>query len=222
MRKRTIRNYRDLQPLVEELGFLPLLPGIIPTFSLWDYTDNSTWFQQGDPNDPWEWRCRAAGEGNLAYGKFFNGKAGFISKEWFPLFAHCRRKGRDFETLFVEERLPVECGQIMALFHGSEEYPSFELKQLTGIIKQFESRIAELQHLTFLVTCCFFRKRTKDAKEYGWPVGVFCRAESLFEENHIRSRFSEPYEGSRDQLISHCAKLFPKVPKKKIVQFIDK
>ena len=36
----------------------------------------------------------AAG-GRIAYGKFFDRKAGFISREWLPVFANYRRDGYD-------------------------------------------------------------------------------------------------------------------------------
>ena len=46
-------------------------------------------FWSGDPSiDPWEWRGILAARGNVAYGKFFNRTAGFISREWFPIFAN--------------------------------------------------------------------------------------------------------------------------------------
>ena len=39
-------------------------------------------------------------ETGCAYGKFFENKAVFISKEWFPDFANYRRNGYDFDARF--------------------------------------------------------------------------------------------------------------------------
>ena len=36
--------------------------------------------------------------GKVAYGKFFDKKAGFISLEWLPYFANYRRSGYDFDA----------------------------------------------------------------------------------------------------------------------------
>lgn len=58
----------------------------------------------GDPQqDPWIWRELIARSGQVAYGKFFNNKAGFISRKWFPVFANYRRDGYDFDALYDDE-----------------------------------------------------------------------------------------------------------------------
>lgn len=55
--------------------------------------------QTGDPEqDPWAWRELIAADHQVAYGKFFDKKAGFISLEWLPYFANARRNGYDFDA----------------------------------------------------------------------------------------------------------------------------
>ena len=39
----------------------------------------------------WKWKGPIITEGNCVYGKFFAGKAGFISREWWPDFCNYRR-----------------------------------------------------------------------------------------------------------------------------------
>ena len=39
----------------------------------------------------------------MVYGKLFDGKAGFISRAWFPHFANWRRDGYDFDSRWDEE-----------------------------------------------------------------------------------------------------------------------
>ena len=46
------------------------------------------------------WREIIARSGKVAYGKFFDKKAGFISVEWLPVFANYRRDGDDFDALY--------------------------------------------------------------------------------------------------------------------------
>ena len=52
----------------------------------------------GDPEqDPWEWREIIARSHQVAYRKFFDKKAGFISLAWLPHFANFRRDGYNFD-----------------------------------------------------------------------------------------------------------------------------
>lgn len=212
MKRRSIKNYEELLPFVDEVGFLPLFPGIIPGFSLWESTRQSSWFTGREESDPWFWRQRCAAEGKLAYGKFFNGKAGFISQKWLPEFVHFRRNGMSFEENFRKGRLSSDAKRIMDLYLCGDEYPSFQIKKLTGLTKQFDLRLTRLQHAAFLVTCDFFRRRSKSGSEYGWAVAVLCKAESLFGIDLILSRFSDPPEESYAKMLDHCSGLFPKIP----------
>lgn len=48
----------------------------------------------------WEWKGSVIRETGSAYGKFFDRKAVYISREWFPKFANYRRNGYDFDALY--------------------------------------------------------------------------------------------------------------------------
>ena len=73
-----IRTWRDLVGFVDEAGFLPLFANGIPGFSVEEHTASQDWWT-GDPErDPWKWREVMARSGEVAYGKFFGGKSGFI------------------------------------------------------------------------------------------------------------------------------------------------
>ena len=63
----------------------------IPGFSLEERTETQFWWSGNLAVDSWEWRTLIARSGEIAYGKFFEKKAGFISKEWLPFFANYRR-----------------------------------------------------------------------------------------------------------------------------------
>ena len=94
-----IYSSSDLSRLVQEYGFLPLLKNQIPGFSVEEHTPPELWFADG-VEDPWEWKGPVIRETGCAYGKFFHGKAGFISMEWFPDFANYRRDGYDFDARY--------------------------------------------------------------------------------------------------------------------------
>ena len=48
---------------------------------------------------PWTWRHVLSSHPDIAYSKFFGRKAGFIYKDWFPVFANYRRNGYDSDAL---------------------------------------------------------------------------------------------------------------------------
>ena len=87
----------------EEVGFLPLFRNEIPGFSVEERTTEKYWWSEDPQRDPWVWREIIARRGDIAYGKFFHNKAGFISKKWFPYFANYRRAGYDFDARWDDE-----------------------------------------------------------------------------------------------------------------------
>ncbi len=97
-----IRNYKQLVERVEEIGFLPLFANEVVGFSVEEMTASVDWWTGDRTVDPWEWREIAAREHRIAYGKFFGGKAGFISLDWLPVFANYRRDGYDFDARYED------------------------------------------------------------------------------------------------------------------------
>ena len=70
----------DLLSLVEETGFLPLFENRIPGFSVEERTVSADWWSDNPASDPWVWRQAMASDPRIAYGKFFEKKAGFVSR----------------------------------------------------------------------------------------------------------------------------------------------
>ena len=115
-------------------------------------TASEYWWSKNPEVDPWEWRAIIARSGNVAYGKFFDKKAGFISKEWLPYFVNYRRDGYDFDALWDDEKASRRQKKIMDLFaqeNANAEYYSSEVKQKAGFGKDgekgFEGTITDLQ-----------------------------------------------------------------------------
>ena len=90
-----IQTWEELIDYIDEVGFLPLFKNEIDGFSAEENTSDLYWWSGDSDQDPWEWRKLIARSGQVAYGKFFGKKAGFISKEWFPHFANYRRDSYD-------------------------------------------------------------------------------------------------------------------------------
>ena len=106
----------ELIGYIEEVGFLPLFRNEIPGFSVEERTTEKYWLSEDPQRDPWVWREIIARRGDIAYGKFFHNKAGFISKKWFPYFANYRRAGYDFDARWDDELASFRQKKIMDLF----------------------------------------------------------------------------------------------------------
>lgn len=65
---------------INEFGFLPLFKNDIDGFSLEERTVPEYWWSDNPEIDPWMWRAIIARRHDIVYGKFFDKKAGFISK----------------------------------------------------------------------------------------------------------------------------------------------
>ncbi|MBQ8264649.1 MAG: hypothetical protein IJY96_07750 [Oscillospiraceae bacterium] len=210
---RRLRTWREVTVRVNELGFLPLFKNSLPGFSVEEQVSALFWWT-GDPaQDPWEWREIIARSGEVAYGKFFGKKAGFISKEWFPHFANFRRDGYDFDTLWDEEMASMRCKKIMDRFTDTQALPSNILKQLAGFgkggEKNFDGTVTELQMKSYLIIRDFRRRRNKMGLEFGMPVSVFSTPESLWGYDHVTSAYSFDPSESMKLIVAQLQKHFP-------------
>lgn len=69
----------ELYELIKNVGFLPLFANAIPGLSVEERSTSESWWTGDSETDPWEWRQIASRHPDIAYGKFFDKKAGFIS-----------------------------------------------------------------------------------------------------------------------------------------------
>lgn len=219
-----IETKEELAALIEEIGFIPLFKSDIPGFSVEDITRAECWFSDDNEHDPWDWRKRIAQEGNIAYGKLFRKKSGFISKRWYPKFANFRRDGYDFDSLADEGLAPRKSSAIMTLFGRGEVLPSYEIKRRAGFDKGgekgFEGALTLLQMQTYLTVRGFEQKRNKAGEPYGWSTGLYSTPESLFGNDLVRSEYDKDPKQSRDEIAEHCRKLLGAEQEKSIQKLI--
>jgi hypothetical protein len=209
---------------INQIGFLPLFKNDIPGFSLEERTVVDYWWS-GNPNkDPWEWREIIARSGEIAYGKFFDKKAGFISKEWFPYFANYRRDGYDFDALWDDEKASLRQKKIMDLFERENELYSFEVKKLAGFgkggEKNFDGTIAKLQMQTYLCVRDFRQKKSKSGVGYGMDVAVYCKPEQLWGYDYVTSAYSEVPRDSARKTVEHMKYIYPIATDKQIKKLL--
>ena len=118
---------------INEFGFLPLFKNDIDGFSLEERTVPEYWWSDNPEIDPWMWRAIIARRHDIVYGKFFDKKAGFISKKWLPVFANYRRDGYDYVTSCYKDSPQDSWKQIVDYMH--EMYPESTDKQIRKLLK---------------------------------------------------------------------------------------
>ena len=90
-----IHSCEQMMELIQQLGFLPLLASGISGYSAEEMADEECRYVIF-PEGGWDWplwKCKGIiiNESDCVYGKFFNGKAGFISRSWWTHFCNWRR-----------------------------------------------------------------------------------------------------------------------------------
>lgn len=208
-----IRSWQELVSWVKEIGFLPLFRNEIPGFSVEEHTFGGCWWT-GDPEqDPWTWREIISQTGEVAYGKFFAGRAGFISLDWFPAFANYRRDGYDFDTRWEEGIANQRSKKIMDCLEELPEQSAVELKARAGFgkggEKNYSGIVTDLQMQTYLVVHGFRRKVSKAGLEYGMPVSLYTTPESLWGYDLVSSCYHEDPEESKRRVFDKIASHFP-------------
>ena len=210
---RRIRTWQELVHWINEVGFLPLFKNEAAGFSAEEHTSALYWWSGDAEQDPWEWRQIIARSGQVAYGKFFGRKAGFISRDWFPHFANWRRDGYDFDSRWDEELASLRQKRIMDQFASGAEQYSFQLKRLAGFgregEKNFEGTLTDLQMGGYLLIRDFRQRINRKGRPYGWPISVYSTPEALWGYEHITSAYSAPPAASRELVYQQVQKNFP-------------
>ncbi len=209
--KGCLHSAEDAMDFIEKTGFLPLFKNEIPGFSVEEHTASDYWWSGDAKRDPWEWREQIARSGRVCYGKFFDRKAGFISKEWLPVFANYRRDGYDFDARFEDGYASLREKKIMDLFDSNELF-SNAVRHLAGFGKDgekgFEGTITALQMQLYLCVRDFRQRTNKKGEPYGWPVAVYTTPEHLFGKKLITSGYREEPVKSGDKIKKRIKELW--------------
>ncbi len=189
-----------------------------------DITSNRYWWTGDEKRDPWIWRMLLAEDPDIAYGKVFKGKAGFISKEWFPYFASYRRDGFDFDTRYEVGKASYRSKKIIDLFEQQSLIASYRIKSMAGFSKNgekgFESTLTLLQMQTYITLRCFTRKQSRAGGYYGWHIGVFSLSEDKFGYDYVRSAYRLGTEGAGEKLMERITKINPGIQRSAADKFL--
>lgn len=182
-----IYSAEDLSACVQEYGILPF----------WSESGFSAWTLSGvDFNKLWSIREAVINTNTIAYGKFVNKKATFVSLDVFPYLCALRRDGYDFDSAVDEGKIPSRETSIMNAV-GEVPTPSYKLGKALGI-KGYDSAVTSLQHKTYL--CLNFKKSMMG-------TALLCRPEDLFGSETVRSAYKLTVAENADEIIKRASGL---------------
>lgn len=231
-----IRTWRELISWINEVGFLPLFANDVEGFSAEERVSPNFWWTNDPERDPWLWREYIARSHDVAYGKFFDKKAGFISVEWLPYFANYRRDGYDFDARWQDGLANIREKNIMDFFTiedadgemvwKTEEILSADLKKLAGFgkegLKNYPGIVTGLQMNLYLVVADFRRRRNKRGGEYGMPVSVMFPPETIWGYDTVTSAYRESPLASWERIVDRIRDVFPASSMESVTKVIGK
>lgn len=200
----------ELIDYINYIGFLPLLPMKVDGWSAEDVLDEDCRYTQlpdGGWEWPlWKWKGEILQESGCAYGKFIDGKAVFISREWWPDFCNYRRSVFPYpEAGSIEECILATLKE-----HGS--LITKELRAACGFTgpkmrSKFDSYVTRLEMGGYIVTEDFIYPHDKHGREYGWGWSLLTTPESLFGKDACHTERSA--QESHERLVSHFREILP-------------
>ena len=221
MRDTEIHSCAELMAYIQQAGFLPLLYSGIRGFSAEEIVDDDcryVVFPDGGWDWPlWKWKGPIVTEGNCVYGKFFAGKAGFISREWWPDFCNYRRSVHP---------VPAEGTIEEAILSTLREQGSLitrELRAACGFSgpkmrSRFDAYVTRLQIGCHIVTEDFVYPRDRHNREYGWGWSLLTTPEALYGKESCQCQRS-PAE-SYARVLSKLRSVVPQASEKELEKLV--
>jgi hypothetical protein len=225
-----IRNYQDFLTTLLAAGFAMAggrsegIYAVVP-FSWTDRPQDETSIRwhTGDPDtDPWVWRMRVLAERtDIAYGKFFFRKGGYITRDWYPFFLAARRDGRDFESAYRMGTISREARQIYQAIRERGRLPMHELRRQTGLKGALAERaLVDLQMGLFVTVCGEAQKVSPQGAPCGWASTVLCTGDQFWGEAVLAEAARLTRQEAVDQITSRILLLNPQANARQIERFI--
>ena len=206
-----LRSAQELASLVNEIGFLPFFVNPIPGFSIEESVPGELWFAD-NVDGPWEWKDPAIRAANCAYGKFYQGRAMYISAEWFADFCNYRRDGYDFEGFYEDGFARKRDKRILDALNELGPAQARDLKREARLDRDerrgFDGMLTRLQMQTFLLI---------DGIEYRYAT-----PEQRFGEDFLAGAYERPCEESAARILRHLQKLLPDADGVALAQLLGK
>ena len=216
-----IHSCPELMECIQQVGFLPLLDSGIQGYAAEGMMAEECRFTQFDDGSwewpLWQWKGSVVREGNCVYGKFFAGKAGFVSREWWPDLYNWRRSKNP-----VPKEGSIE-DTILTILRENGSMITRELRaacNFTGknMRSKFDGYVSRLQMGTYIITEDFVYPVDKHGREYGFGWALLTTPEELL--GHETCLCNRSPEESYQRIYNHLLQLLPNATEKKIKKLI--
>lgn len=216
MKKELLHSSLELIDYINQVGFLPLLSMGLGWSAEEVVDEDCRYIKLPDGSwewQLWKWKGSILQESGCAYGKFFNRKAAFISKAWWPDFCNYRRSIYPYpEEGSVEE-------SILDILRSEGSMITRELRAACGFTgpkmrSKFDAYLARLEMGGYIVTEDFVYPRDRHGREYGWGWSLLTTPEDLL-GRELCHPDRTPQE-SRERMIAQFRKIIPDASEKLI------
>ena len=225
-----VRTKQDLEDAIGEYGIVPYFRCSIPGFSLEEHCPPRVLFSDGE-EDTWAWKGPVIRETGCAYGKFFEKKAAYVSRELFPDLANYRRDGYDFDARYDDGLARFQDKQLYDLLEERAPVLSKELRLAGGYAysgrgqsaegrKGFDTSIVRLQEQCYVIISDFVYTLDKQGRPRGWGVAEYTTPERFWGERFRQRVYAREPEESRARLLEHLARLFPQAGEAALTRFL--
>lgn len=210
MPDRPLQSCPEMMDYIQQVGFLPLLDSGIYGYSAEAVVDDDCRYvvnPDGGWDWPlWKWKGPIIENGNCVYGKFFAGKAGFVSLDWWPDFCNWRRS---INPVPAEESIEES---ILMILGERGSMITRELRAACGFTgpkmrSRFDNYITRLQMACRIVTESFVYPVDRHNREYGWGWSLLTIPEDLL--GHENCHTDHTPSESRQLILDHLRSILP-------------
>ena len=232
-----VETQGQLERVIAEWGFLPFFKNGIQGFSVEELVPPDLLFGEHGEQGAWQWKGPIISHWQCAYGKFFGGKAGFVSLGWLPDFMNWRR------SLYPLQSMGGDSRHILEVLRREESMLSKQLKVASGFNLSrkrtlfnpdapaeplpnrrngtvFDSLIATLQMGTYVCIADFEYQVSRRGEPYGWGVARYCTPEAMYEIDWQAAVAGRTPRQSRRRMADWLLGLFPGADQRKIEKLI--
>lgn len=216
-----VHSCSELMDFIQHVGFLPLLDSGIVGYSAEAVLAEECRFVQFDDGSwewpLWQWKSAVVTESECVYGKFFAGKAGFISRRWWSDFCNWRRSQRpEPEEGSIED-------SILSILRTNGSMIARELRATCGFTgpkmrSRFDAFVTRLQMGCYVITEDFVYPRDKHGREYGFGWSLLTTPELLL--GHEANQCDRTPEESHQRMKEHFGSILPHATDKQIERLL--
>lgn len=140
-----INSAASMIKVIRAYGFIPLFKCGIKGWSIEEMTDPEFWFTSSDQLGPWDWKIEVVREGDIAYGKFLGGAAGFATTEYYRHLMNYRRSLPRYRVVLGEDFQSTKQNEILMKALAPEAYRTITE---TGGVESKDIRMALTKAVT--------------------------------------------------------------------------